>query len=523
MINLLKTRIRVAVSSCSIDKGAREVLEELKKQALNMSVEADLKEAGCFGFCFAEPTVALMKDNHLTIYGKANEGKSFEDIIEHLSGKKPISEFILFDSNREDSTLVGNRLLSQQSRIAMQGCGLIASEDIEDYLSNGGFRGLNKALSMDPSEIINEIKSSGLRGKGGAGFQTGMKWDFARKATGSEKYVVCNADEGDVGTYVDRTLLEGLPFRIVESMAICGYTIGANKGYIYIRTEYPLSIFRMQNAIEQARRYGYLGKKILGLNFDFELEVRQGAGSYVCGEETALLESIEGKRGYPRIRPPYPANIGLFGKPTNVNNVETLASIPWIIINRYQNYRSIGTELSPGTKMFSSDKTAKFYGVVEVPFGITLSRLVNELFGGRGDGDGIKAVLIGGTLGAIVPASMFETPIGYEELSNINAVLGSGGLCLIGNNENIAKKLNEIAKFNREESCGKCFPCRIGTKRLEEFSLKMKHGKISKDMIESLKILYDVMAKSSLCGHGQGAGRPFMNVIDNFHDEIFSG
>lgn len=444
------------------------------------------------------------------------------EIIEKHIEKGEIVERLLCKD--VDNTMV-NRLdelnfYKKQKRIALKNCGIIDPEQIDEYIAFDGYKALEQVLtSMSPEEVINEVTESGLRGRGGAGFPTGKKWLFTKQAEGDQKYVVCNADEGDPGAFMDRSILEGDPHSVLEAMEIAGYSIGADKGYIYVRAEYPIAVQRLQVAIDQAREYGLLGKNIFGTDFSFDIEIRLGAGAFVCGEETALLESIEGRRGQPRVKPPYPTNSGLWGKPTLINNVETYANITRIILNGAKWYASIGTEKSKGTKVFALGGNVNNIGLVEVPMGTTLREIVFDIGGGIPNGREFKAAQTGGPSGGCIPKEHLDTPIDYESLSSIGSMMGSGGLIVMDDSKCMVNISKFYLDFTVSESCGKCTPCRIGTKRMLEILDRMCEGKADEDDLYKLEKLALNIKKSAICGLGQTAPNPVLSTLKYFRDE----
>ena len=444
------------------------------------------------------------------------------EIIEKHIEKGEIVERLLCKD--VDNTMV-NRLdelnfYKKQKRIALKNCGIIDPEQIDEYIAFDGYKALEQVLtSMSPDEVINEVTESGLRGRGGAGFPTGKKWLFTKQAESDQKYVVCNADEGDPGAFMDRSILEGDPHSVLEAMEIAGYSVGADKGYIYVRAEYPVAVQRLRVAIDQAREYGLLGKNIFGTDFSFDIEIRLGAGAFVCGEETALLESIEGRRGQPRVKPPYPANSGLWGKPTLINNVETYANITRIILNGAKWYASIGTEKSKGTKVFALGGNVNNIGLVEVPMGTTLREIVFDIGGGIPNGREFKAAQTGGPSGGCIPKEHLDTPIDYESLSNIGSMMGSGGLIVMDDSKCMVNIAKFYLDFTVSESCGKCTPCRIGTKRMLEILDRMCEGKADEDDLYKLEKLALNIKKSAICGLGQTAPNPVLSTLKYFRDE----
>ena len=408
----------------------------------------------------------------------------------------------------------------KQVRIALRNCGVINPECIDEYIARDGYRALGKVLTeMSPEQVIDTLKQAGLRGRGGAGFPTGLKWQFAAKSSADQKYVCCNADEGDPGAFMDRSILEGDPHTVIEAMAIAGYAIGSNQGYIYVRAEYPIAVRRLNRAIEQAREYGLLGKNIFGTDFSFDLGLRLGAGAFVCGEETALMTSIEGKRGEPRPRPPYPANKGLWGKPTILNNVETYANVPPIFLNGPEWFSSIGTEKSKGTKVFAIGGNIKNTGLVEIPMGTTLREILYDIGDGIPNGKAFKAAQTGGPSGGCIPASLMDTPIDFENLTSIGAMMGSGGLIVMDEDNCMVDIAKFFLDFTCDESCGKCSPCRIGTKRMYEILDRITKGQGEDGDIEKLEVLANTIKETALCGLGQTAPNPILSTLRYFRDE----
>ena len=479
-------------------------------------------QTGCFGLCAKGPIVVIRPED--TFYALV-EIEDVNDIIDiHIKQGKIVERLLCKDV---DDTIV-NKLdeltfYKKQNRIALGNCGKIDPEDIDEYIAFDGYKALEKCLfELKPEEVINIVTESGLRGRGGAGFPAGKKWAFTAAAQNEQKYVVCNADEGDPGAFMDRSILEGTPHSVVEAMAIAGYSIGANKGYIYVRAEYPIAVKRFQKAIDKAKEYGILGENIWGTNFSFDLEIRLGAGAFVCGEETALLESIEGRRGQPRLKPPFPANSGLWGKPTLINNVETYANIPQIILNGPEWYASIGTEGSKGTKVFALGGNVKNVGLVEVPMGTTLREIVFDIGGGIPDGRKFKAAQTGGPSGGCIPEKYLDTPIDYESLSSIGSMMGSGGLIVMDDSKCMVNLAKFYLEFIVDESCGKCTPCRIGTKRMLEILQKIVDGKGEMEDLEKLEKLALNVKNASLCGLGQTAPNPVLSTLKYFKDEYIA-
>lgn len=476
-------------------------------------------KTGCFGLCAKGPIVIIRPED--TFYAQVKPEDCEEIIHTHILGGKEVERLLCKDI---DGTVVKRldelNFYKKQKRIALKNCGVINPEDIDEYLAFDGYKALEKALlHMTPDEVVEEMNASGLRGRGGAGFPTGKKWSFAKAQEAEQKYVVCNADEGDPGAFMDRSLLEGDPHSVLEAMAIAGYAIGASQGYIYVRAEYPIAVKRLQIAIEQARAYGLLGKNIFESGFDFNIDIRLGAGAFVCGEETALLESIEGKRGQPRIKPPYPAVQGLFGKPTVINNVETLANVSRIILNGADWYAGIGTETSKGTKVFALGGNVNNIGLVEVPMGTTLREIVFDIGGGIPNNRAFKAAQTGGPSGGCIPKEHLDTPIDYESLMEIGSMMGSGGLIVMDETKCMVDIARFYLDFTVSESCGKCTPCRIGTKRMLEILERMCEGKAHAEDIQKLEKLAHSIKKASICGLGQTAPNPVLSTLKYFREE----
>jgi len=499
--------------SPKIIENFRKILEE--KGIDNVRVI----QTGCFGLCAKGPIVIIRPED--TFYAMVTPEDCEEIINTHIIEGKKVERLLCKDV---DGTLVDRldelTFYKKQERIALKNCGVIDPENIDEYIAFDGYKALEKVLtSMSQDEVINEILESGLRGRGGAGFPTGKKWMFTKMAEGKQKYVVCNADEGDPGAFMDRSILEGDPHTVIEAMMIAGFAIGADKGYIYVRAEYPIAVQRFQKALDQAREYGILGENIWGTDFSFDLEIRLGAGAFVCGEETALLESIEGRRGQPRLKPPFPANAGLWQKPTLINNVETYANITKIILNGAKWYSNIGTETSKGTKVFALGGNVVNIGLVEVPMGTTLREIVFDIGGGIPDGKEFKAAQTGGPSGGCIPAEHLDTPIDYESLSSIGSMMGSGGLIVMDDTKCMVNLAKFYLGFTVDESCGKCTPCRIGTQRMLEILERITEGNGEEDDIEKLEKLANTIKKASICGLGQTAPNPVLSTIKYFRDE----
>lgn len=493
---------------------------ELIIKARGYENEANVIKTGCFGFCEKGPIVKVEPDNVFYVSVSPKDAKDIVDehiikgrVVERLLYKEPVKNEIV--SRQEEMPFY-----KKQLRVALRNCGLINPEDIYEYIAFGGYEALGKVLtSMTPEQVIDEIKKSGLRGRGGGGFPTGLKWEITRKQQGPEKFIICNADEGDPGAFMDRSILEGDPHSVIEAMAIGGYAIGANKGLIYIRAEYPLAIARLNIAIKQAKEHGLLGKNIFGTDFSFEIAIKFGAGAFVCGEETALINSCEGKRGEPNYKPPYPAEEGYWGHPTCVNNVETFANITQIILRGADWFSSIGTERSKGTKVFALAGKVKNVGLIEVPMGITLREIIFDIGGGIPGGHKFKAVQTGGPSGGVMTEKHLDVPIEYDSLLEIGSMMGSGGIIVMDERDNMVKIAKFYLEFSMDESCGRCTPCRIGTKRMYEILNKITSGKGTMADLDALKQLAYMVKDSSLCGLGQTAPNPVISTLKHFWDE----
>ena len=491
----------------------REIVQE--KELLNVNII----QTGCFGLCAKGPIVIIKPEN--VFYAKVNVEDCEEIIQKHIIDGEIVQRLLCKNIDGKIVTKLDELdFYKKQKRIVLKNCGNIDPENIDDYIKVGGYKAIEKVVkTMTQDEVIEEITKSGLRGRGGAGFPTGKKWSFTKNAEGAQKYVVCNADEGDPGAFMDRSILEGDPHSVVEAMMIAGYAVGANKGYIYVRAEYPIAVHRFQIAINQAKENGFLDKKIFGTEFEFHLEIRLGAGAFVCGEETALLESVEGKRGQPRLKPPFPANKGLLQCPTVINNVETFANITRIILNGADWYNSIGTETSKGTKVFALGGDVKNIGLVEVPMGTTLREIIFDIGGGISNNRNFKAAQTGGPSGGCIPEQYLDTPIDYESLKQIGSMMGSGGLIVMDDSKCMVNLAKFYLGFTVSESCGKCNPCRIGTKRMYEILEKITSGNGEIEDITKLEKLAETVAKSSVCGLGQSAPNPVISTLRFFKDE----
>ncbi len=502
-----------------------EIIAEFEKEIAEKGLADEIKviRTGCFGLCALGPIVVVYPEG--AFYSQIKVKDVSEIVDEHLI-KGRIVKHLLYDDTVAGDTVKSlneTQFYKKQKRVALRNCGVIDPENINEYIAMDGYQALAKCLTeYTPDEVIQIVKDSGLRGRGGGGFPTGLKWSFTRKNQADQKYVVCNADEGDPGAFMDRSVLEGDPHCIVEAMAICGYATGATEGYIYVRAEYPIAVKRLQIAIDSARELGLLGKNIFDSGFDFDLHIRLGAGAFVCGEETALMTSIEGNRGEPRPRPPFPAEKGLFGKPTTENNVETFANIPQIILHGAESFASMGTERSKGTKVFALGGNIKHTGLVEIPMGTTLREIVEDIGGGIPNGRKFKAAQTGGPSGGCIPASLMDTEIDYDNLTAIGCMMGSGGLIVMDDSNCMVDIAKFFLDFTVDESCGKCSPCRIGTRRMQEILEKIIAGKATLDDLDKLEELAHYIKENSLCGLGQTAPNPVLATLKFFREEYIA-
>jgi len=504
---------------------SNEIREKLNYFISEFDLEDEIQVVftGCFGFCEKGPIVKVLPDN--TFYTEVKPSDAEDIVKEHIIKGRPVQR-LLYKNPKNDNKVTSSANIDfykKQIRIALRNCGFINPENIEEYIGRDGYQALGKCLTeLTPVQVINEIKESGLRGRGGGGFPTGLKWEITRNVEADQKYVVCNADEGDPGAFMDRSILEGDPHSVIEAMAICGYCIGSDSGLVYIRAEYPLAIERLKTAIKQAEEYGLLGEDILGTGFNFKIELRYGAGAFVCGEETALIHSMEGLRGEPTVKPPFPSVSGYKGKPTNVNNVETFANIP-VILNKGANwFNKIGTEKSKGTKVFALAGKINNVGLIEVPMGTTLREVIYDIGGGIKDGKEFKSVQTGGPSGGCLTKKFLDTPIDYENLVAAGSMMGSGGMIVMDEDDCMVAIARFYLEFTLEESCGKCSPCRIGNKRLHEILCKITEGKGSIEDIDRLKVLSEVIKDTSLCGLGQTSPNPVLSTISNFEHEYLA-
>jgi len=506
-----------------INKGSRKLTavlrEHLEKHGLADRTTIGL--SGCLGMCDKGPIMVV--NPGYTIYGRVAEADIPEIVEEHLVHGRPVARLVIQEDhlyNRFFRVFGDAKFFGKQMRVTLRNCGIIDPENLDDYLSLRGYEALAKAITeMTPEQVVDEVEKSGLRGRGGAGFPTGRKWRLTAKEKATPKYVVCNADEGDPGAFMDRSAIEGDPHTIVEGMAIGGYAVGANHGVVYIRAEYPLAIKRIQKAIEDARAHNLLGDNILGSNFSFDIELRLGAGAFVCGEETALIHSIEGARGMPRPRPPYPAACGLFNQPTLINNVETWANVPVVLLDGAEWFRTVGTETSKGTKVFALAGKVVNTGLIEVPRGTPLREIIYDVGGGIPNGQRFKAVQTGGPSGGCLPEQYLDTPIDYESLAKAGSIMGSGGMIVIDEDACMVDMARFFLEFTQDESCGKCTPCREGTKRMLEILVRITEGRGKPGDIENLERLGTMIKKSALCGLGQSAPNPVLSTIKNFREE----
>ena len=520
---MFRSNVLVCGGTGCTSSNSEQIIEKLQEEikAQGLEKEVNVIRTGCFGLCALGPIMVVYPEG--VFYSRVTVEDVPEIVSEHLLKGRIVKRLLYQETVVDDNTtksLNETTFYAKQMRIALRNCGVINPENIDEYIAQDGYAALGKVLTeMTPQEVIDLVLASGLRGRGGAGFPTGRKWQFAANSKAEQKYACCNADEGDPGAFMDRSVLEGDPHSVLEAMAIAGYAIGANQGYIYIRAEYPIAVKRLQIAIEQAREYGLLGKNIFDSGFDFDIDIRLGAGAFVCGEETALMTSIEGKRGEPRVRPPFPAVKGLFGVPTVLNNVETYANIPQIILKGADWFRSIGTEKSPGTKVFALGGKITNTGLVEVPMGTTLREVVEEIGGGVPGGHTFKAAQTGGPSGGCIPAKLIDTPIDYDNLIAIGSMMGSGGLIVMDETTCMVDIAKFFLEFTVDESCGKCTPCRVGTKRLLEILNKITSGNGTLEDIDRMEELCYYIKENSLCGLGQTAPNPVLSTLKYYRDE----
>ncbi|MBR6424632.1 MAG: 4Fe-4S binding protein [Oscillospiraceae bacterium] len=523
---MLRAQIMCCTGTGCTSSKSPEIIAEFEKQlaAHGLSDEVQISPSGCQGLCAKGPIVVVWPEG--AYYGHVSVADVEEIVTEHLLKGRIVQRLLITDAEEHKEVVhsfTDTDFYKKQHRIALRNCGIINPENIDEYIAFDGYAALAKVLtSMTPEDVVNEMLASGLRGRGGAGFPTGRKWSMAAASKGEIKYACCNADEGDPGAFMDRSILEGDPHSVLEAMTIAGYAIGAHQGYIYVRAEYPIAVQRLQIAIQQSHEYGFLGENIFGTGFNFDIGIRLGSGAFVCGEETALMVSIEGKRGEPRNRPPYPAVKGLFGKPTILNNVETYANVPWIINHGAAEYAKLGTEDSKGTKVFALGGKITNTGLVEIPMGTPLRTIIEDIGGGVPNGKKFKAVQTGGPSGACIPASLIDTPIDYANLTKIGAMMGSGGMIVLDEDDCMVDIAKFFLEFTVDESCGKCSPCRIGTKRMLEVLTKITEGKGTMEDLDTLEELANYIKSNSLCGLGQTAPNPVLSTMKNFRDEYIA-
>ena len=519
---MYRSHVLVCGGTGCTSSGSPQIIEKLNEEIIKQGLQDEVAviQTGCHGLCALGPIMIVYPD--ASFYSMVKVEDIPEIVSEHLLKGRVVTRLLY----KETVTTTGVRALidtdfyKKQHRVALRNCGVINPEVIDEYIGTGGYEALGKVLTeMTPDDVIQVLLDSGLRGRGGGGFPTGLKWKLAKQNDGDQKYVCCNADEGDPGAFMDRSVLEGDPHVVLEAMAIAGYAIGANQGYIYVRAEYPIAVERLQIAIKQAREYNLLGKDIFGTGFDFDIDLRLGAGAFVCGEETALMTSIEGKRGEPRPRPPFPAQKGLFGKPTILNNVETYANIPQIILNGPEWFASMGTEKSKGTKVFALGGKIHNTGLVEIPMGTTLREVIEEIGGGIPNGKKFKAAQTGGPSGGCIPAEHFDIPIDYDNLLSIGSMMGSGGLIVMDEDNCMVDIAKFFLEFTVDESCGKCTPCRVGTRRMLEILEKITKGQATMEDLDKLEALCYYIKDNSLCGLGQTAPNPVLSTLRYFRDE----
>ena len=522
---MYRSHVLVCGGTGCTSSGSQRIRDRLEKEiaANGLSEEVGVVKTGCFGLCALGPIMIVYPEG--TFYSMVQEDDIPEIVSEHLLKGRVVTRLLYDETTKTDKIIPLNEtnFYKKQHRVALRNCGVINPENIEEYIGTGGYEALGIVLTeKTPEDVIQILLDSGLRGRGGAGFPTGLKWKFAAANEADQKYVCCNADEGDPGAFMDRSILEGDPHAVLEAMAIAGYAIGASQGYIYVRAEYPIAVKRLEIAINQAREYGLLGKNIFDSGFDFDIELRLGAGAFVCGEETALMTSIEGNRGEPRPRPPFPALKGLFQKPTILNNVETFANIPQIIVNGPEWFASMGTENSKGTKVFALGGKIHNTGLVEVPMGTTLREIVEEIGGGIPNGKKFKAAQTGGPSGGCIPAEHLDVPIDYDNLKKIGSMMGSGGLIIMDEDTCMVDIAKFFLEFTVDESCGKCTPCRIGTRRMLEILEKITKGQATMEDLDKLEELCYHLQSSSLCALGQTAPNPVLSTLRYFRDEYIA-
>ena len=507
--------ITIGLGTCGVSAGGEKVFKAFQDELKAHPGSFQIKETGCVGMCYREVLVEISNSGGTPhMYGDVTPDRVGRIVDEDVIGNTVIEDWLVSGAGREKG------FFENQTRIVLRNCGKIDPGSMEEYIATGGYQALEKVIkTMTPEAVIEEVLKSGLRGRGGAGFPTGTKWKLTRAAAGTKKYIICNADEGDPGAFMDRSVLESDPHAVLEGMIIAAYAVGSDEAYIYCRAEYPKAIARLNQAIGQARRKGFLGKNILGTDFSYDIKIKEGAGAFVCGEETALIASIEGRRGMPRFRPPFPANAGLWGKPTNINNVETFANISWIILNGGAAYAAYGTADSKGTKVFAMAGKVRRTGLVEVPMGITINSIIFDVCGGIANGRQFKAVQMGGPSGGCIPASMCDTPIDYQQINKTGAIMGSGGLIVMDETTCMVDVARYFLTFTQSESCGKCTFCRIGTKRMLEILERITVGQGTMQDLDNLEELSAQIKSASLCGLGQSAPNPVITTLKYFRDE----
>ncbi|NLG52623.1 MAG: NADH-quinone oxidoreductase subunit NuoF [Clostridiales bacterium] len=521
-MDIVRCHILVCGGTGCTSTGSEELIKRLNAELSERNLDKEVRviKTGCFGLCALGPVIVVYPEG--AFYSRVKPEDIEEIVEEHILKGRVVKRLLHKEDEAGEKvhSLSDTKFYKKQFRIALRNCGVIDPENIDEYIAYGGYTALGRALTeWTPRQVIDMIKDAGLRGRGGGGFPTGLKWQFAADSVADKKYVCCNADEGDPGAFMDRSILEGDPHSLIEAMAIAGYCIGSDQGYIYVRAEYPIAVHRLNVAIGQAREYGLIGKNIMGTEFSFDLEIRLGAGAFVCGEETALMTSIEGHRGEPRPRPPFPAVKGLFGKPTLLNNVETYANVPWILENGAEKFKAIGTERSKGTKVFALGGKITNTGLVEVPMGITLREIIEDIGGGCPNGKKFKAAQTGGPSGGCIPASLIDTQIDYDNLVKIGSMMGSGGLIVMDEDNCMVDIAKFFLEFTVDESCGKCSPCRIGTRRMYELLEKITSGNGTPEDLDLLEELCNHVRKSSLCGLGQTSPNPVLSTLKYFRDE----
>jgi NADH-quinone oxidoreductase subunit F len=509
--------IKIGLGTCGVSAGGEKVYAALKDEIARENIQVQLVETGCMGNCYQEVLVEVIDEKgDSNMYGNVTPDKVKRILDEQVRQDKPIGEWIVKgpDAASEDT------FFAKQKRIVLRNCGIIDPDSIDEYIASGGYQAIRKVLKeYTPEQVIEIMLNSGLRGRGGAGFLTGMKWRFCRQAAGDKKYIICNADEGDPGAFMDRSTLEGDPHTVLEGMMIGAYACGADEAYIYCRAEYPMAVRRLRHSIRKATEMGYLGKNIFGSKMNLKIKIKEGAGAFVCGEETALIASIEGQRGMPRFRPPFPAQKGLWGKPTNINNVETLANVAWIIMNGAEAFAAMGTENSKGTKVFALAGKIARGGLVEVPMGLTINEIIYDIGGGIRDNKKFKAVQMGGPSGGCIPATMGDLQIAYQKINQTGAIMGSGGMVVVDETTCMVEMAKFFLRFTQDESCGKCTFCRIGTKRMLEILERITDGRGREGDIELLEDLAEKIRNNTICGLGQTAPNPVLTTLKYFRDE----